>query len=405
VWRLLCIAGLASLVSAQSVEGEVSSRAQAVVEKRKAKAAVLRPEEPSFLHRGILYVREKKMVERFMQGVSGFRAVLGGLGPGSGFGGGIEYLWTDLPQERVRVRGSVSASPQEFWMAEAQFTLPKLANGRVFVDTLGQARRSPQIDYYGPGSASQVTGRTVYAMEETSLGASAGVHLVDRFRVGVAGRYLAVNVGPANRPEFASTETVYSAASTPGLDQQSSFWAGGPFVEYDSRDIPGGPRNGGLYRGSYSQFADTKLDRHSFQRVDAEAQRYFSFFNGRKVIALRARTNLTDTDGDDVVPFYLQPQLGGANDLRGFRARRFYGDNAFVMNAEYRWEVFSGLDAALFVDAGKVFQRWGDLDFRNLETSSGFGLRFNIGNVVFLRGDVAFGREGPQAWIVLENVF
>jgi outer membrane protein assembly factor BamA len=283
--------------------------------------------------------------------------------------------------------------------------MPKLAGGRAFVDTQARARRSPQIDYYGPGSGSEVTGRTVYAMEESSLEARAGVNLVDRFRAGVAARYLAVNVGPARRPEFAPAEAVYSEAVTPGLDRQTSFLAGGPYIEYDSRDLPGGPRNGGLYRASYNRFSDSTLDRYSFHRIDAEAQRYFSFFNGRKVIALRGRVNLTDADEDDAVPFYLQPQLGGANDLRGFRARRFYGGNAAVMNAEYRWEVFSGLDAALFVDAGKVFDRWDELNFRNLETSRGFGLRFNIGNAVFLRGDVAFGREGPQAWIVLENVF
>jgi hypothetical protein len=402
---LLGLVLLAAASSGQDSGEEVRSRAQEIIEKRKAKAAALRPEEPSSLHRGILYVREKKMVERFMQGVSGFRAVLGGLGPGSGFGGGVEYLWTDLPQERMRIRGSVSASPEEFWMADAQFSMPKLAGGRAFVDTHALGRRSPQIDYYGPGAGSQVTGRTVYAMEESWVEARAGLNLVDRFRVGVAGRYLAVNVGPARRPEFAPTEAVYPAEATPGLDRQTSFRVGGPYIEYDSRDIPGGPRNGSLYRASYNRFSDTDLDRHSFHRIDAEAQRYFSFLNGRKVIALRGRAALTDPDADDVVPFYLQPQLGGANDLRGFRARRFYGDKAMVMNAEYRWEVFSGLDAALFVDAGKVFERWGELDFRSLETSRGFGLRFNIGNAVFLRGDLAFGREGPQAWIVLENVF
>ena len=32
------------------------------------------------------------------------------------------------------------------------------------------------------------------------------------------------------------------------------------------------------------------------------------------------------------------------------------------MNAEYRWEVFSGLDMALFADAGKVYMQKSDLN-------------------------------------------
>ena len=42
-----------------------------------------------------------------------------------------------------------------------------------------------------------------------------------------------------------------------------------------------------------------------------------------------------------------------ADDLRGFDSYRFQGDNLLVMNATRR-EVFSGLDMAVFGDAGRV---------------------------------------------------
>jgi hemolysin activation/secretion protein len=106
-----------------------------------------------------------------------------------------------------------------------------------------------------------------------------------------------------------------------------------------------------------------------------------------------------------VVPFYLQPILGGSDDLRGFRAFRFSGNNSLVLNAEYRWESFSGLDLALFVDGGKVFPTPGHLNFSNLEASGGFGLRFNARNQTFLRIDVGFSREGFQAWFKFNDVF
>jgi len=60
---------------------------------------------------------------------------------------------------------------------------------------------------------------------------------------------------------------------------------------------------------------------------------------------------------------------------------------------------------ALFADAGKVTNRRGDLNFRNLESDAGFGLRFNARNKTFLRLDVAFSHEGVQVWVKFNNVF
>jgi hypothetical protein len=105
------------------------------------------------------------------------------------------------------------------------------------------------------------------------------------------------------------------------------------------------------------------------------------------------------------MPFYMQPMLGSADDLRGYRPYRFRGDNAMVMNAEYRWEVFSGLDMALFADAGKVFPHKSDFDLHHLESDAGFGFRFNARNKTFLRLDVGFSHEGFQVWVKFSNIF
>jgi outer membrane protein assembly factor BamA len=103
----------------------------------------------------------------------------------------------------------------------------------------------------------------------------------------------------------------------------------------------------------------------------------------------------------------LQPSLGAADDLRGFRPFRFYGNNNFVMNAEWRWEILSGVDGALFVDAGKVFDRTGQLNFSRLEKSYGGGIRFRapMTGALVMRVDVAASREGVQFWFVFNDVF
>ena len=63
------------------------------------------------------------------------------------------------------------------------------------------------------------------------------------------------------------------------------------------------------------------------------------------------------------------------------------------------------MDGAVFGDAGKVFARRGQLNFRDLEASAGFGLRFNARNATFLRMDVGFSHEGFQVWLKFNDAF
>ena len=84
---------------------------------------------------------------------------------------------------------------------------------------------------------------------------------------------------------------------------------------------------------------------------------------------------------------------------------RSAGRNALVYNAEYRWEIFSGLDGALFLDAGKVMPHRGHLGFSALETSTGFGFRFNARNRTFMRLDVGFSHEGFGLWVKFNDPF
>jgi outer membrane protein assembly factor BamA len=136
-----------------------------------------------------------------------------------------------------------------------------------------------------------------------------------------------------------------------------------------------------------------------------EIQQYIPFFNQRRVIAMRGRLQTTDVNAAQQVPFFLLPTLGGSDDLRGFPEFRFKDRQSLILNLEYRWEAFSGLDMALFGDAGNVFERVGDIRLDKLETSYGVGFRFNTSKSVFLRLDIGFGPEGPRTFMKFNHVF
>ena len=318
---------------------------------------------------------------------------------------GPEYLRQDLADGNLIFRGSARGSLAKAQLYDLQLTLPRLANETVFVDLYAVHRNLPRIDYFGPGPDSEKGGRTNFRLEDTAYDFTAGVKPLRSLKLGVTGGYLQVNTGPGTRPGIALTEEVFTALTTPGLDAQSDFLRGGGFIQFDYRDNPGGPRSGGNYLARFTYYDDRTLDRHSFRHLQLEAQQYIPFFNERRVIALRARSILAFTNPDQRVPFYLQPVLGGSNDLRGFRSYRFYDDNQIVVNAEYRWESFTGLDMALFFDAGKVTPKRSQINFHDLETAAGFGFRFNVRNDVFLRLDVGFSNEGFRVWVKFGNPF
>jgi outer membrane protein assembly factor BamA len=235
---------------------------------------------------------------------------------------------------------------------------------------------------------------------------SFGSHLTKNLRIGTTVGAVLVNTGPGtSEGDERRIEEVFSPAQVRGLADQTNFVKTGVFAEFDYRDNPLGARSGGDYIARFDNFDDTDLNVHNYRRLHLEAKQYFPFFNKRRVIALRARTIMSFTNGSSSVPFYMMDILGGSEDLRGFSNYRFYDANQIIVNAEYRWESFTGLDMAVFFDAGKVAPKPSQINFHDLEASVGVGFRFNIKNATFLRIDTGFSHEGYTVWLKFGNPF
>ncbi len=388
-----------------SPPGLGQTRTEQIEQQRSEHQKLLAPEKNTSAEQFLLHLKDDKILERINYGYNGLRAKVGGLVTGGGFAIGPEYFREDLAKGLVVFRTSAQISFKNYQKAEVQLTLPKLLGGKVFLDTHATHRNYPGINYYGPGPDSTKNGRANYRLEDTALDAALGVSPTRFVKFGGAAGFLAVNVGPGTDDRFASAETIYTPTQTPGIDRQTNFLRYGAFGQFDWRDDPFGPKRGGNYVVQYTRFEDRDLGSHDFNLLDIDLQQYIGFFNRTRVIALRAHTQLTDSRADQTVPFYLQPVIGGSDDLRGFRPFRFSGNNSLVLSAEYRWEIFAGCDGALFMDGGKVFRRRGELNFRDLESSAGFGLRFNARNRPFIRMDFGFSHEGFQVWFKFNDIF
>lgn len=393
------------LLLAVHVSSAQQTRGAEIEAEREAKSTHLEPDTPSKLEERLIYVKDAKVLERITAGIAGFRVKLGGLATGGGFALGPQYLREDLARGTMFAGVSAQASTRRWLRLETALGQPSTANGRFFWEARALHHNYGGLPFYGQGPDSEKIRRTNYRLENTTADGVVGVHVNKWLRTGFSSGYMWNNTGPGTDERYASAERVFPVSQASGIDRQTNFFRWGVFAQADYRDSKTGPRQGGNYTARYDSYNDRVLRRHGFQRLDLEAQQYLPLFNKRRVFVLRGRTVMTVHDPDQSVPFYLQSVLGGPQDLRGFRPYRFHDENMMALNAEYRWEVFSGMDMALFADAGKVTPKRGDLDFRNLESAVGFGLRFNARNATFIRIDVGFSHEGFQVWFKFNDVF
>lgn len=153
---------------------------------------------------------------------------------------------------------------------------------------------------------------------------------------------------------------------------------------------------------------DLTSDRYRYGRYVLEVRQYLpvGIFPDSRRLVLRGRLEQTEPlfDGE-AVPFYQRPSLGGQNLVRGFRFNRFQEDGSLVVNAEYRYPIWSNFDALLFVDAGQVFPTLSTVTVDRLNWSYGGGLHMLNQNGLSFRFEVAGGTEGIRTILTVDPLF
>jgi len=399
-------AAFAIAFASPAVAYSQDSRTASLEKLRAEKAAALQPYQPGRIERALLFVERRDPLRKIAPH-NGFYVQYGYTGKpvGSGIGAGLGYRH-DLFDRHARVVVEAGATWRHYRMVRADFSVPSLAAGRLELGVEGIDRHEPEEDFYGLGATSLERDRVSFLFDRREVHGRVVVKPGGRLHTGVRFGHIGTNVGGGRDSRFPSIEERFTDAGAPGLNAQPNFFVGDLFAQMDRRDQPGNPRDGGYYGISLRRYADLDFDKYSFHVLDADVQQFFPIFDKKRVFAFRGRVIATGAGANHVVPFYFRPTLGGSDSLRSVRDYRFRDNNVLVMNAEYRWEAFSGLDMALFADFGKVVARAQDLDLTDLERGYGLGFRFNTFRSVFLRLDVALaGAEAPRLFIKFSKAF
>jgi hypothetical protein len=366
-------------VEAQETRAEVIARAKA------EKAQALRPYTPGGAERFVT-----RLGASFTELPRGIYPAFGSIYPGGGFalGPAVRVFTGDVSF----IEGKALLSYRQYKRVELASVWPALAGGRVSARLDAGWLDATQVGYYGRGIGTAQSAGANFRMQETYGGGEVRVRPADPLVLGAALALEAYDIsgGRGRRPPI---ETRFTPLTAPGLDADPRFTHAAVSAAIDTRPAAGYARRGTLLQGGYHAYRD-RDDVFSFGRVDAEAIQHVPILRENWVLSLRGRLQSTTRD-DDRVPFFLLPSLGSSSTLRGYSTARFRDRHALLLQAEWRWIVNrSGMDWALFYDAGTVASRRGDLDLADVRSNVGIGVRFHGPAMTPLRVELARGREG-----------
>jgi outer membrane protein assembly factor BamA len=399
---VLCVT-LSSLGASAAWSQEAQTREEADRQRREQQATQVEAYQPNGVERAMDFAEDKAI---FILDREGFHPKLGSLTVGSGFAYGLGFRDRDLFSNRGALELWAAASVKGYWATEARLRFPRLADNHLYLEAWGSRRDYPQENFFGLGPDSNRDDRSDYAIRTNHFGGRAGVRPFARhLLVGGGLEFLQPRLGAGQNDSYPDVPVLFPPSDVPGIDSRSDFLRSEFFVEVDYRE-PLYAKKGGWYRFDWSHFDDRTTNQFTFNRFDGDVRQFFGFLAGRRVIATRLFVSTSDTSAPQVMPFFLMPTLGGNDTLRGFREYRFRGPHAILAQAEYRWEIWSGFDGAIFYDAGKVADHRSDLNFKDLESDYGIGFRFNTNNGVIFRVDTAFGsNDGKHLYIVVGGIF
>jgi hypothetical protein len=395
--RYLAIAALSTAVVCSGAMAQ--TRADEIARQQEEKAKRLEPYRPNPTEVFLDQVERG----RWILGVPrGWYAALGSVYPGGGFagGGGHRYYFGYDSFIDAGVLWSVAG----YKRAQVVAFTPDHLNGRVDLQGSMVWLDATQVAFYGIGSESQRDNQTNFRLHRAYIEGAAVVRPTRWLHLRLDGGLddYTQKPGLGRSP---SIEKVFSPETAPLLGDDPWYLRGEATATLYWLQSPGYSRSGGLYRVAYEEFNPLSGSGGTFGFLRTEVVQHVPILRETWVLSLHAGTE-SIVRKSDVVPYFLMPTLGGGNGLRGYANQRFRDRHSLLLSGELRWfPNRSGLDAALFVDAGKVAPFRSGLTLEDLRMDYGIGVRFHSLVATPLRLDLARGDEGMRLVIAAGAAF
>ena len=376
---------------------EPTTREGAIEQAQAVKAAEQHPYEP-----GKMEALADRAEDALVNGVPRLHPFFSSAYYGGGFTLGAGYAHFVTPFSMIDVRGSYTI--RGYKRVEAEFTSPRLFKRRGALSVVGGWREATQAAFYGVGMNTSLDNRTNFDFRQPYGSATLTLWPTRKLLMLRGGLELSRWSQHSGKGGDPPVDAVYTPATLPGLGTKTTYVHAQGTVGFDWRTSPGYSRRGGFYGVTVHDYADPD-DRFGFRQLDYEVVQHFPILREAWVISLRAEAETTYTKGDQQIPFFLMPYIGSGHTLRAFTSHRFRDTNRILFQGEWRISVNRFIDTALFYDAGKVTADRTDLDFNDLKSDFGFGVRFHGPFSTPFRVEVAKGSEGARLIVATTPVF
>jgi len=174
-------------------------------------------------------------------------------------------------------------------------------------------------------------------------------------------------------------------------------------VTYDTRDIYRNPSRGWFQEVSAAWFGGALGGNVEYAQYVVDLRRYQPVPIGRTLAGFVRATLRTGG-----VPIYRRLHFGGGSTVRGFPTSRTTGEHGVLAGVEYRFDMLKqrvydvgrvrnldfAMSGAFFIDAGAAWTEDAALDWGDVITSAGFGLRCFAHWIDVARFDVAYTEDG-----------
>jgi hypothetical protein len=365
---------------------------------------------------------------------------VGSLAPQNGFGSGLALTTHYTPNEhwRLFMNADAVATPNGAWRAGGYLSAVLIRPQKIKVrpGTGGSSGKTSRLTirempvfhayaqgislnklpYYGIGQGTS-NNASFFGMTQTIAGGNVIWPVFDPLKLSLFGeangRFFSLR-GAGNQQEV-SIEQVNNDVSAPGLLRQPSYAQFGQGVQLHPSFLNGYLRLN--YAVTLQEWVATDST-YSFRRFKTDLSHQFplyrttrSFqprqFNGPDTCAedpnslkcpgisrnlegsieLRFFYTTSYTSGGGIVPFYLDPTIGGS-DLNGtpllpsLPDYRFRGPNMIAFRIAFEHSIYKWpIGVKLMLDEGKVGFRPSDLDFTHLAHSYAAGLTVRAGGL------------------------
>ena len=180
----------------------------------------------------------------------------------------------------------------------------------------------------------------------------------------------------------------------------------GAGIVYDSRHNVLNERNAVFAELAYLNYGKVLPSDFSFQSFQLEGRYFRKGFTKDQVAAFQVLGQFNSGD----IPFNQLALMGGETMMRGYYLGRFRDKNYLAAQAEYRFLPFpfsKRLGGAVFAAIGSVEPRVTDFSLYDIKPSGGFGLKYLVfkSKDIYLRGDIAFTREGRGFYLFIGEAF